>query len=214
MKLGKYQLVFWDFDGVIKESVDVKTEAFKELFSTFGQEVVSLVEQHHLQYGGVSRTKKIEYALRNFVGRAPILSEVDDLADRFGTLVREKVVSSPWVPGVESLLRSREHPPYVLVTGTPQNEIEWILSELALESHFERVYGAPIEKSAALRRVLADSNVNPSDGILIGDSRTDYEAARQAGLDFLFRESPHSINQIPDCYTGLRLQDLTSVSIY
>ena len=32
MSLKKYKNIFWDFDGVIKDSVDVKSEAFLNLF--------------------------------------------------------------------------------------------------------------------------------------------------------------------------------------
>ena len=44
----KYELVFWDFDGVIKESVSVKTDAFVDLFRPFGSDVCEQVRKHHL----------------------------------------------------------------------------------------------------------------------------------------------------------------------
>ena len=47
--LIRARLVFWDFDGVIKESVAVKTEAFVQLFSPFGAEVAAALR---IQYGG------------------------------------------------------------------------------------------------------------------------------------------------------------------
>ena len=34
ISLNKYDLIFWDFDGVIKESVSVKTDAYLELFNS------------------------------------------------------------------------------------------------------------------------------------------------------------------------------------
>ena len=37
--LKNYDVIFWDFDGVIKESVEVKSNAFEQLFSPFGKEV-------------------------------------------------------------------------------------------------------------------------------------------------------------------------------
>ncbi|MEC7219091.1 MAG: hypothetical protein VXW29_01645, partial [SAR324 cluster bacterium] len=33
-----YKLIFWDFDGVIKDSVPLKTEAFDQLFCEYGEE--------------------------------------------------------------------------------------------------------------------------------------------------------------------------------
>ena len=33
-----YKLIFWDFDGVIKDSVPLKTEAFDQLFREYDDE--------------------------------------------------------------------------------------------------------------------------------------------------------------------------------
>ena len=57
--LKNYQLVFFDFDGVIKESVDVKTQAFKSLFKNYGNDLKNRIEAHHLSNGGISRYLKI-----------------------------------------------------------------------------------------------------------------------------------------------------------
>ena len=38
--LSDYKLVFWDFDGVIKDSVTVKTDAFSKLFEKYGEKKV------------------------------------------------------------------------------------------------------------------------------------------------------------------------------
>jgi HAD superfamily hydrolase (TIGR01549 family) len=211
LRLGKYRLVFWDFDGVIKESVDIKTEAFKELFSPFGDSVVEQVIHYHLLNGGVSRVKKIEYALKNFIGRTPNLPEINELANRFSSLVKDKVISSPWVPGAEPLLRAIKRPPYVLITGTPQAEINWILNKLSLINSFKRVYGAPTEKIIALQQTLRDFSIDPSEAIFIGDSITDYEAAHQAGIVFLLRSSPNTSFMVN--YDILHVQDFISVSI-
>ena len=40
-------LIFWDFDGVIKDSVEVKAEAFSRLFQPFGSGVVERIREHN-----------------------------------------------------------------------------------------------------------------------------------------------------------------------
>ena len=59
MILDKYEMVFWDFDGVIKESVSVKTDAFEELFKPYGDIVRNKVKNHHIENAGMSRFNKI-----------------------------------------------------------------------------------------------------------------------------------------------------------
>ena len=52
MNLDMFELVFWDFDGVIKESVSVKTDAFLELFKPYGSKICEKVKSHHIENGG------------------------------------------------------------------------------------------------------------------------------------------------------------------
>ena len=47
-------VIFWDFDGVIKDSVKVKSTAFGELFAPFGEDIVNRVIEHHEANSGIS----------------------------------------------------------------------------------------------------------------------------------------------------------------
>jgi beta-phosphoglucomutase-like phosphatase (HAD superfamily) len=55
--------VLFDFDGVIVESVYVKTEAFRELFAG-ESEYLSEILAFHLANGGMSRYTKFEIIYR------------------------------------------------------------------------------------------------------------------------------------------------------
>ena len=59
MILDRFKLCFWDFDGVIKESVEVKTQAYFSLFEPFGFDVANKVRMHHIANGGMSRFDKL-----------------------------------------------------------------------------------------------------------------------------------------------------------
>jgi len=39
-KLTSIKTIFFDFDGVIADSVDIKTKAFAKLFKRYGDEIV------------------------------------------------------------------------------------------------------------------------------------------------------------------------------
>ena len=56
-----WNAVFFDFDGVIPDSVYVKTKPFAKIFRHYGPEVEQAVVDHHLANGGVSRFEKFEY---------------------------------------------------------------------------------------------------------------------------------------------------------
>jgi beta-phosphoglucomutase-like phosphatase (HAD superfamily) len=75
-----YKIVFWDFDGVIKESVEVKTNAFRDLFQSFGEEVMEKVTMHHINNGGMSRYKKIPIYL-SYAGIQPTENIINEFCN-------------------------------------------------------------------------------------------------------------------------------------
>ena len=52
---NKIKAIIFDFDGVIVESLDIKTGAFKKLYEVFSEEIATKVVNHHLINGGISR---------------------------------------------------------------------------------------------------------------------------------------------------------------
>ena len=57
MEIKPCKLIFWDFDGVIKDSVEVKTHAFEYLFPDGDADFLRKVRMHHEANGGMSRLK-------------------------------------------------------------------------------------------------------------------------------------------------------------
>ena len=53
--------IIFDFDGVIAESVQVKTDAFAALYAVNGKDIVKKVINHHEANGGMSRFEKIKH---------------------------------------------------------------------------------------------------------------------------------------------------------
>lgn len=200
--LSKFKIVFWDFDGVIKESVEVKTQAFQKLFQFSGKEVVEKVTEHHLNNGGMSRFQKIPIYL-TYAGVE--ISPATELlyCNNFGDLVEEAVVKADWVEGVEDIIKNKcntsQH--YILVTATPQNEIERILNRLSIMLDFSNIFGAPMTKSEAITSCLDIYRIPPKETIMIGDSRADYEASRNCGTNFILRRTPENVSLMND-YIG------------
>jgi phosphoglycolate phosphatase-like HAD superfamily hydrolase len=194
------QCQFWDFDGVIKETVTLKEDAFVELFASHGPALGERIRQHHVEHGGVSRLQKIPLYL-SWAGEAPTPARVAHLCDRFGQLVRQRVLEAPWVPGVRELLGATGPQRRVLVTATPHDEIMDLLPKLGLASQFHATFGAPTSKQQAIRITIEQQRVDPARCLMIGDSTGDRDAATANGVPFLLRR--HSANQrVFSDYTG------------
>ena len=124
------KIIFFDFDGVIKDSVDVKTQAFYSLFEPFDLNIAEQVKKHHEANGGMSRFDKFPLYLK-WAGQEPSDENVAEFCERFGQLVLQGVINSPWVKGVEYYLRTNTYNQlFIVVSATPQEELEYILKEL------------------------------------------------------------------------------------
>lgn len=208
--LNQSKLIFWDFDGVIKDSIEVKTRAFVKLFEPFGAEVAGRVREHHVANGGMSRFDKLPIYLQ-WAGKDPNQSRVSEFCDRFGQLVLQGVIDAPWVPGVEAYLRSNPHKQtFVLVSATPQDELGQVLHALDLTMHFAGVFGAPTRKKDALRMTLTARGFDAHDCLMIGDAQADLDAAEANQVPFLLRRHKTNANVFAG-YTGPSVKDFTQL---
>ena len=49
------EILIFDFDGVICDSVNIKTQAFIELYKNYGSKIQEQVREYHLINSGISR---------------------------------------------------------------------------------------------------------------------------------------------------------------
>ncbi len=204
------KIIFWDFDGVIKESVEVKTKAYADLFRSYGDAIADQVQDHHLKNGGVSRFEKIPLYM-HWAGVGVDAANVGDFCSRFSQLVLQSVIEAPWVEGVERLLRTNPlRQTFILVSATPIDELRYILHALNLSECFSAVYGAPTSKKEAIRMTLEDGKYLRDECLMIGDALADMEAAKANDVPFLLRR--HNANaDLFSTYTGQSIKDFSKI---
>ena len=192
--LSEASTVFWDFDGVIKESVEVKSLAFQKLFSEFERDVVEVIGEHHENNSGLSRFEKIPLYL-SWVGEPVTNENIKNYCNKFSLLVKQAVIDSAWVPGVLNYLEAYyKKKKFLLLTATPKREIDEILEELQISHFFIEVYGAPTSKLDAIRIALEGLEKHSKNAIMIGDSYSDYEAATNNNILFALRQTEFNLS--------------------
>lgn len=180
--------IILDYDGVIAESVNVKTEAFAELYRPYGEEVVNKVVAHHEANGGISRFEKFKIYHKEYLGQEIDKKKVQNLAEQFSDLVMQKVIESPYVPGAyEFLLNNHKKFDFFISTGTPIGEIEKILKAKEIRQFFIEVYGSPEKKPIHVKKILKKYGYDKKKVVFIGDALTDRDAARVNGIKFIGR---------------------------
>ena len=190
---GRLRAVVFDFDGVILESGDIKTEAFCELFAHLPPALVAQVRVHHLANLGISRFVKFDWVYQNLLGRPLPDAEKLELGDRFSAIALRRVLACPFVPGaVDALAGLSGRYPLFVASGTPQEELDHVVNARGLRSHFAEVWGSPREKAEILVDIAARHAVRTDEILFIGDGTSDARAAAAAGTQFLARAT-HSL---------------------
>ena len=203
--------IIFDFDGVILDSVNVKTLAFQELYSEYGLEVQRKVKNYHLLNGGISRFEKFKYFHKNFLGIDITESELNSLGDQFSNLVFDKVCSSKNIKGsLEFIEFASKNYLTFICTGTPQNEIESILEHIGIKKYFDKVYGSPKTKTTIVNNIILDYNLLNSELLFIGDAMTDYKAALDTNINFIGVKNEETV--FPK--NTILVQDLNDIKKY
>ena len=122
------QCLVFDCDGVILDSVPVKTRAFARLAEPFGPEARDRFVMYHTVHGGVSRYKKFEWFFREVLGREISQEESTQWGRRFAEYALDEVRRCPLIPGVRDVLESwHGRLPLYVCSGAPEEELRLVL---------------------------------------------------------------------------------------
>lgn len=206
-KNTKFNTIFFDFDGVIAESVSAKTEAFRDLYAPYGKDISDKVVDHHIRHGGVSRFEKFKIYHEEFLNKTISQDGIDNLAKQFSDLVLNKVINSDEVKGAHQFIEKyAEKLNFWIITGTPTDEIKIIADKRNLSQYFIGIHGSPKNKKYWTEHLLEKHNLKREEVIFLGDATTDYDAAEYSNLNFALRETEENESLFKD-YKGLRFRD-------
>jgi HAD superfamily hydrolase (TIGR01549 family) len=202
--------IVFDFDGVLVESVDIKTRAFGKLFELEGRGISSQVEQYHINNAGVSRFEKFRYIYKEILNRNLTEEIFKGLCQRFSNLVVDEVVSAPYVNGAKEFLDNyTKLYRCFIASATPQSEIEVIIKRRYMSQYFKEIYGAPRKKADIVSEIILNNDLLHDKVVYIGDALSDYEAARANSVIFIARINNNVSNfDNMDC---LKVKDLANL---
>jgi beta-phosphoglucomutase len=188
-------VIILDFDGVILESVSVKTEAFRTLFSDVPEHVEEIV-QFHRDNGGMSRFDKFRFIYNNILHEELTEKKFGELSEQFASIVFRAVIHADYVPGAHQFLeRYHTRTPLYVVSATPEKELRQIIEARGMSRYFRDVFGAPRKKTECISEIVKLTGAHPESVIFIGDAKNDYDAAGEAGVRFIGRVKPGDGNR-------------------
>ena len=188
------QLLIFDFDGTLIDSVPDLADATNAMLTTLGKETYPISTIRN--WVGNGSRMLVERAL---VGDIDVLEgeltqEEADYAEQVFFDVYKNISGSKTVayPDVDSGLKKLQAAGFklALVTNKPIRFVPKILQFFGWQDLFSEVLGGdslPVKKPdpAPLLHVCETLNINPAQAIMIGDSKNDILAGQNANMDTL-----------------------------
>lgn len=182
---NRFEALYFDFDGVIIDSVPIKAIAFKKLFEPYGKLVAGKVYNDHLNTLGVNRREKITAYYRDFLHQNLSEGQLNRICERFSSIVTDAIANAPLIPGVEDYLSFfyKKNPIFV-ISSAPDNELKEIIERRKLNQYFNEVFGSLTNKSGTIDMLNRKYSLDPQKCIFYGDAESDYRAALNSGVQF------------------------------
>ena len=205
--------IIFDYDGTISDTLDIKTNAFAEMYSAYGKEIQNKVIDYHLSHGGVSRFDKFRYFHKKLLNIKLNNSDLLKLVDQFSELVVNKVVYAPWIPGASQFIKSNfDKYKLFISTATPTNEIKEIVKRKKINKYFLDIYGSPEKKYDHISHIVSNYKLNNNEIIFIGDSNSDLNAAMKSKIKFVLVKNKFNSDLVMN-YNGLIINNFNDLRL-
>ena len=178
--------IIFDFDGVILDSIPVKTEAFRKLFGDFDKEKVDSLINYHLQNGGKSRYLKIEYFFKNILQKDIDNNKILEYAKKYSILTKQELSNPKYLidDSINFIKNNYKNFNMHIASGADEKDLKYICTSLEISKYFQSINGSPKEKREIVKNILKSNHYKREETILIGDSLNDFEAAESNGIEF------------------------------
>lgn len=185
--LDKYSTFIFDCDGVLLNSNKIKTQAFFDTALPYGSENAQRLVEHHVLHGGVSRYRKFSWFVEDLLGENnPGL--VEQLVSTYAQKVIKELERCDSAP-LNEIRAKFASTNWMVASGGDQSELRKVFDVRSLTPLFDLgIFGSPDDKSEIIEREIV-SNSLQAKAVLFGDSKYDFEVAKQFGIDFVYVSS-------------------------
>ncbi|MEP4535156.1 MAG: HAD hydrolase-like protein [Cyclobacteriaceae bacterium] len=199
----KYETVFWDFDGVILNSMPIRNSGFKEVLRQYSDQHVMKLMDFHLENGGLSRYVKFRHFQTEILKKPVDEKQISDWSSQFSALMRTTLTNTNLLikDSVSFIKREFMNRDFYIVSGSDGEELRFLAGQLGIDLFFKGIYGSPTPKQQLVEEILDKESVDRSKCCLIGDSKNDFEAAKFNGIDFIGYNNPN-LKSIGDYYVA------------
>ena len=190
-KLGDYNSLIFDCDGVVLNSNQIKTNSFRIVLKEYNKEAVEDFIDFHKKNGGISRYIKFDYFFKNILPKysqnyktSP--NEFTNLLNNYSKECINNLCNSEVTPNLLKMRELTKNIPWMIVSGGDQNELIKVFKHKNISEYFNGgIFGSPDKKIEILEREIKKENIKYP-ALMFGDSKLDHEVSVFHKIDFIF----------------------------
>jgi phosphoglycolate phosphatase-like HAD superfamily hydrolase len=205
-------LVVFDCDGVLLDTMAAKIEAFRTWVPEAHAELRDAFMTIVMAGFGKSRSVHIERFYRELLHQEPDPVFIAAEVERFTHICEPMCADAEWRIGSREFVQAchdAEIPRYVL-SGVPQQQLEDLLAAADGTDLFEVIIGSPPGKPQSMERILAETDTPAHRALFIGDANADHVAALHVGAHFVYFPSQA---QRPEADVATEVTDLRQLLV-
>ena len=177
--------IFWDFDGVLIDSNNIRTNGFREIFHEHPRNLVDQLIEYHFKNGGLSRYDKIKYFYEKILKKSISKTQVVEYSNSYKSIMLNHLLNKKFLINDSlNFIKNNNSKNMFLVSASDEKELTIICEYLDLKKYFIEIKGSRTTKKNNLKNLLCEYNLESVDSVLIGDSFNDYEAAKFNEINF------------------------------
>ncbi|MCX2831892.1 HAD family hydrolase [Microbulbifer thermotolerans] len=184
-----FDVYIFDCDGVILDANRLKIDAMRASLSMFSTIEVNRCLDYFSKNFGKSRYHHVDFFLTEIlsVEESGYQQYYDEILHSYSASCRELYIESEFCESVLDFLNVLNAPCYV-ASGSDQDELRHIFKIKGIYGYFVDILGSPETKSNNIKNIVNNSS---GKALMIGDSPSDFYAAKDNEVEFLFY-SPYS----------------------
>tara|TARA_B100001059_G_scaffold236519_1_gene287479 strand:- start:741 stop:1358 length:618 start_codon:yes stop_codon:yes gene_type:complete len=178
--------ILFDFDGVIINSVNVRTEGLKQTFQNYSKEKIEKLEIFHLQNRGLTKREKIKFFYNSILNKKITSKKIDyysnEITKNIGNKLENKklLINDTFKYINKNYKKINMH----IVSACEHKELINLTRKLNIEKYFCSINGSPQKKNLLIKEVLITHKYKNKNTIYIGDAINDYFAAKKNNIEF------------------------------
>lgn len=185
------KLLVLDCDGIIFNSNQLKTQAYRHTLSNIGCSTEEIAQFVHLHLSDVSVSRFVKFtSFFTDILHLPIeesKTKTEEALDGYSSACLQLYSELQPEQGALAFVDTWSRPAQTyVISGGAQTELNHVFEQHRIRHKFHQVLGSPTTKIEHLSRILEETKVSPDSVLFVGDGWTDYKTSKAIGCHFCF----------------------------